>query len=169
MPRVDAVENDAMVDDDAVEARPFVWAGGFTLPRKHPTALSSSSSSYVAREGSMTTLAASINTATAVRVFAPTHRVAHRRAGQVVALASRPGTPANLGVARTHGPLGAVKSHTHVGSRGARVLARAENDGRGKNPNEELYGGGPTFSGEMIGVALFLIIALQFFGTGFMG
>ena len=76
----------------------------------------------------MTTLAASINTATAVRVFAPTHRVAHRRAGQVVALASRPGTPANLGVARTHGPLGAVKSHTDVGSRGARVLARAEND-----------------------------------------
>ena len=117
----------------------------------------------------MTTLAASINTATAVRVFAPTHRVAHRHAGQVVALASRPGTPANLGVARTHGPLGAVKSHTHVGSRGARVLARAENDGRGKNPNEELYGGGPTFSGEMIGVAIFLIIALQFFGTGFMG
>jgi hypothetical protein len=56
-----------------------------------------------------------------------------------------------------------------VGSRGARVLARAENDGRGKNPNEELYGGGPTFSGEMIGVAIFLIIALQFFGTGFMG
>ena len=116
----------------------------------------------------MTTLAASINTATAVRVFAPTHRVAHRRAGQVVALASRPGT--NLGVARTHGPLGAVKSsHTLVPVRGARVLARAENDGRGKNPNEELYGGGPTFSGEMIGVAIFLIIALQFFGTGFMG
>ena len=154
-----------MVDDDAVEARPFVWAEGFTLPRKHPTALSSSSSSYVAREGSMTTLAASINTATAVRVFAPTHRVAHRRAGQVVALASRP----NLGVARPHGPLGAVKSHTRVPVRGARVLARAENDGRGKNPNEELYGGGPTFSGEMIGVAIFLIIALQFFGTGFMG
>ena len=34
VPRVDAVENDAMVDDDAVEARPFVWAGAFTLPRK---------------------------------------------------------------------------------------------------------------------------------------
>tara|TARA_B100000401_G_scaffold207347_1_gene140009 strand:- start:268 stop:528 length:261 start_codon:yes stop_codon:yes gene_type:complete len=26
VPRVDAVENDAMVDDDAVEARPLVWA-----------------------------------------------------------------------------------------------------------------------------------------------
>lgn len=116
----------------------------------------------------MTTLAASINTATAVRVSAPTHRVAHRRAGQVVALASRPGTPASLGVARTRGPL-AVDSNTRVPARGARVLVRAENDGRGKNPNEELYGGGPTFSGEMIGVALFLIIALQFFGTGFMG
>ena len=113
----------------------------------------------------MTTLAASINTATAVRVFAPTHRVAHRRAGQVVALASRP----NLGVARPHGPLGAVKSYTRARERGARVLARAENDGRGKNPNEELYGGGPTFSGEMIGVAIFLIVAIQFFGTGFMG
>ena len=116
----------------------------------------------------MTTLAASIDTATAVRVSAPTHRVASRRAGQAVALASRPGTPASLGVARTRGPL-AVKSHTRVPVRGARVLVRAENDGRGKNPNEELYGGGPTFSGEMIGVAIFLIIALQFFGTGFMG
>lgn len=116
----------------------------------------------------MTTLAASIDTATAVRVFAPTHRVASRRAGRAVALASRPGTPATLGVARTRGPL-AVTSHTRVPVRGARVLARAENDGRGKNPNEELYGGGPTFSGEMIGVAIFLIVAIQFFGTGFMG
>ena len=115
----------------------------------------------------MTTLAASIDTATAVRVFAPTHRVAPRRAGQAVALASRPGTPATLGVARTRGPL-AVKS-CRVPVRGARVLVRAENDGRGKNPNEELYGGGPTFSGEMIGVAIFLIVAIQFFGTGFMG
>ena len=116
----------------------------------------------------MTTLAASIDTATAVRVFAPTHRVASRRAGRAVALASRPGTPATLGVARTRGPL-AVTSHTRVPGRGARVLVRAENDGRGKNPNEELYGGGPTFSGEMIGVAIFLIVAIQFFGTGFMG
>ena len=116
----------------------------------------------------MTTLAASIDTATAVRVFAPTHRIASRRAGRAVALASRPGTPATLGVARTRGPL-AVTSHTRVPVRGARVLARAENDGRGKNPNEELYGGGPTFSGEMIGVAIFLIVAIQFFGTGFMG
>ena len=115
----------------------------------------------------MTTLAASIDTATAVRVFAPTHRVASRRAGRAVALASRPGTPATLGVARTRGPL-AVKS-SRVPVRGARVLVRAENDGRGKNPNEELYGGGPTFSGEMIGVAIFLIVAIQFFGTGFMG
>ena len=102
----------------------------------------------------MTTLAASTDTATAVRVSAPTHRVASRRAGQAVA--------------RTRGPL-AVKSHTRVPGRGARVLVRAENDGRGKNPNEELYGGGPTFSGEMIGVAIFLIVAIQFFGTGFMG
>ena len=116
----------------------------------------------------MTTLAASIDTATAVRVFAPTHRIASRRAGRAVALASRPGTPATLGVARTRGPL-AVTSHTRVPVRGARVLARAENDGRGKNPNEELYGGGPTFSGEIIGVAIFLIVAIQFFGTGFMG
>ena len=114
----------------------------------------------------MTTL--TINTA-AVRVSAPTHRVTRRRAGPVVALASRPGVPANLRVARTSASL-AVKSHARAPARGvARVLARAENDGRGKNPNEELYGGGPTFSGEMIGVAIFLIIAIQFFGTGFMG
>lgn len=114
----------------------------------------------------MTTLTASISTATAVRVSAPTHRVTHRRAGPVVALASRPGTPANL--ARTSASL-AVKPHARAPARGIAVLARAENDGRGKNPNEELYGGGPTFSGEMIGVAIFLIIAIQFFGTGFMG
>ena len=117
----------------------------------------------------MTTLTwNSIDTATAVRVSAPTHRVTHRRADPVVALASRPGTPANLRVARTSASL-AVKSHARAPARGIAVLARAENDGRGKNPNEELYGGGPTFSGEMIGVAIFLIVAIQFFGTGFMG
>jgi hypothetical protein len=113
----------------------------------------------------MTTLAASINAVTAVRVAAPAHRVAHRRAGPVVALASRPGVPANLGVARTRS-LALKSSPTR---RGERVLARAENDGRGKNPNEEMYGDGPGFGPEMIGVAIFLVIALQFFGTGFMG
>ena len=160
------VENDVMVDDDTVEARPFVWDGGLTLPRKYPSASRPQLQSYVAHDGSMTTPAASINAVTAVRVAAPTHRVAHRRPSRpVVALASRPGVPANLGVARTRS-LALKSSPTR---RGDCVLARAENDGRGKNPNEEMYGDGPGFGPEMIGVAIFLVIALQFFGTGFMG
>ena len=161
------MENDVMVDDDTVEARPFVWDGGVTLPRKYPSASRPQLQSYVAHDGSMTTLAASINAVTAVRVAAPAHRVAHRRPSRpVVALAYRPGVPANLGVARTRS-LAVKSSPTRV--RGERVLARAENDGRGKNPNEEMYGDGPGFGPEMIGVAIFLVIALQFFGTGFMG
>ena len=160
------VENDVMVYDDTVEARPFVWDAGLTLPRKYPSASRPQLQSYVAHDGSMTTLAASINAVTAVRVAAPAHRVAHRRPSRpVVALAYRPGVPANLGVARTQ-PLAVKSSPTR---RGDCVLARAENDGRGKNPNEEMYGDGPGFGPEMIGVAIFLVIALQFFGTGFMG
>ena len=62
------VENDVMVDDDTVEARPFVWDGGLTLPRKYPSASRPQLQSYVAHDGSMTTLAASINAVTAVRV-----------------------------------------------------------------------------------------------------
>ena len=70
----------------------------------------------------MTTLAASIDTATAVRVSAPTHRVASRRAGRAAALASRPGTPASLGVARTRRRAGL----------GAALLGRALREARAR-------------------------------------
>ena len=63
------VENDVMVYDDTVEARPFVWDAGLTLPRKYPSASRPQLQSYVAHDGSMTTLAASINAVTAVRVL----------------------------------------------------------------------------------------------------
>ena len=77
------------------------------------------------------------------------------------------GTCAKQTIGDTARDLALKSSPTRV--RGERVLARAENDGRGKNPNEEMYGDGPGFGPEMIGVAIFLVIALQFFGTGFMG
>jgi hypothetical protein len=44
------------------------------------------------------------------------------------------------------------------------VRARAENDGRGPNPNEVE---GVSFGGEMVGVGIFLLIAFQFFILAF--
>ena len=44
------------------------------------------------------------------------------------------------------------------------VRARAENDGRGPNPNEVE---GVSFGGEMVGVGIFLLVAVQFFVLAF--
>merc|ERR1712086_967371 len=78
---------------------------------------------------------------------------------------SAPSTP-RTAFHRTQNPRSARQpqiTNTRTNQRDVRVFA--ENDGRGPNPNE--VDGPVKFGGEMVGVGIFLLIAIQFFVLAF--
>lgn len=110
----------------------------------------------------------------AVPTGRPSRRPVHARsdgAGEPAGWCAARRTPTVVGFPRGFG--GAAKlpgrkasTWTTTTPKMRNVRARAENDGRGKNPNE--MEGPVTFGGEMVGVGIFLLIAFQFFVLAFL-